>query len=104
MIDLPMTVADVMRETGLARSSAYALMLRLEHEKHGRALRVRRSVFDRYLESVRQPPCISSSTHQVGWLDRIKPTLGKKEASRTPPAFAAWLVELARQACAMRGA
>lgn len=26
-------------------------------------------------------------THQVGWFDRIKPTLSKKDASRTPPAF-----------------
>ena len=34
-------------------------------------------------------------THQVGWFDSIKPTLGKKEASRTPEAFAAWLIELA---------
>ncbi len=34
-------------------------------------------------------------THQCGWFDRNKPTLGKREASRTPPAFAAWLVELA---------
>lgn len=35
-------------------------------------------------------------THQVGWFDRIKPTLGKKEASRTPGAFAEYLVSLAR--------
>ena len=34
-------------------------------------------------------------THQVGWFDRIKPTLGKKEASRTPRAFAGMLVTLA---------
>lgn len=26
-------------------------------------------------------------THQVGWFDRIKPTLSKKAASATPPAF-----------------
>lgn len=45
-----------------------------------------------------------AGTHQVGWFDRIKPTLGKKEASRTPPAFAAWLVELARHARASRAA
>lgn len=36
-------------------------------------------------------------THQVGWFDRNKPTLGKKEASRTPLAFAQWLIELARR-------
>lgn len=35
-------------------------------------------------------------THQVGWFDRIKPTLGKKAASATPPAFAEELVRLAR--------
>ncbi len=35
-------------------------------------------------------------THQCGWFDRNKPTLGKKNASRTPPAFAAFLVGLAR--------
>jgi hypothetical protein len=35
-------------------------------------------------------------TYQCGWFDRIKPTLTKKQASRTPPAFAAWLVLLAQ--------
>lgn len=34
-------------------------------------------------------------THQCGWFDRIKPTLGKKEASRTPLAFAKYLTALA---------
>lgn len=37
-------------------------------------------------------------SHQCGWFDRIKPTLGKKEASRTPEAFARYLVALARTA------
>lgn len=37
-------------------------------------------------------------THQCGWFDRNKPTLGKKEASRTPVAFAEFLVRLARKA------
>lgn len=37
-------------------------------------------------------------THQVGWFDRTKPTLNKKDASRTPDAFAAWLIELAANA------
>ena len=36
-------------------------------------------------------------THQCGWFDRIKPTLGKREASESPPEFAAWLIALARQ-------
>ncbi len=35
-------------------------------------------------------------THQCGWFDRIKPTLSKAEASRTPQAFADALVMLAR--------
>jgi hypothetical protein len=34
-------------------------------------------------------------THQVGWFDRIKPTLSKAQASRTPEAFADLLVSLA---------
>ena len=37
-------------------------------------------------------------THQIGWFDRLKPTLGKREASATPIAFALFLVELARAA------
>jgi hypothetical protein len=36
-------------------------------------------------------------THQVGWFDRIKPTLGKRAAALTPPAFAKFLVQLARR-------
>jgi len=35
-------------------------------------------------------------THQVGWFDRIKPTLSKKEASATPPAFRDLLLDIAR--------
>lgn len=42
-------------------------------------------------------------THQCGWFDRLKPTLGKKEASRTPIAFARFLVALARHSCTQRG-
>lgn len=37
-------------------------------------------------------------THQIGWFDRIKPTLGKAAASATPPAFADLLISLARNA------
>jgi len=36
-------------------------------------------------------------THQCGWFDRIKPTLGKKAASATPAEFADYLVQLARE-------
>lgn len=39
-----------------------------------------------------------AGTHQVGWFDRIKPTLNKKEAMRTPQAFAEFLVLLAEHA------
>lgn len=34
-------------------------------------------------------------THQVGWFDRNKPTVGKREASATPEAFARVLIDLA---------
>lgn len=40
-------------------------------------------------------------SHQVGWFDRIKPTLSKREASATPVAFRDTLVALA--AWAKRG-
>lgn len=39
-------------------------------------------------------------THQIGWFDRIKPTLGKKEASATPEPFARLLINLAAR-CAL---
>jgi hypothetical protein len=35
---------------------------------------------------------------QVGWFDRIKPTLSKQEASATPPAFRDALISIARGA------
>lgn len=35
-------------------------------------------------------------THQVGWFDRIKPTLSKREANATPPAFRDALISLAQ--------
>lgn len=37
-------------------------------------------------------------THQVGWFDRVKPSLSSKQASRTPESFARELVRLARHA------
>jgi hypothetical protein len=37
-------------------------------------------------------------THQCGWFDRIKPTLSKKEASATPPAFRDLLLSIAESA------
>jgi hypothetical protein len=43
-------------------------------------------------------------THQVGWFDRIKPTLGKKEAMATPEAFAQFLLDLARHSTGDRSA
>lgn len=38
---------------------------------------------------------VKEGTHQIGWFDRIKPTLGKREASATPEAFANTLILLA---------
>lgn len=37
-------------------------------------------------------------TAQIGWFDRIKPTLSKLEALKSPPAFAEMLLSLARSA------
>ncbi len=39
--------------------------------------------------------CRSPGTHQIGWFDRNKPTLSKREANATPKAFAQELVRLA---------
>lgn len=36
-----------------------------------------------------------AGTHQVGWFDRIKPTLSKREASSTPTAFRDLLLSIA---------
>lgn len=44
-----------------------------------------------------------AGSHQVGWFDRIKPTLNKKEANRTPSAFRDDLLTLARFSVAERG-
>lgn len=38
-----------------------------------------------------------TGTHQVGWFDRIKPTLSKREAIATPPAFREALLDIARR-------
>lgn len=35
-------------------------------------------------------------THQVGWFDRKKPTLGKRESSATPPEFGEMLIAMAK--------
>lgn len=40
----------------------------------------------------------ATGTHQIGWFDRNRPTLSKKEASRTPQAFADALIALAEHA------
>ena len=46
-----------------------------------------------------EPPTLDWSSkagsHQVGWFDRIKPTLSKREASATPAAFRDLLISLA---------
>jgi hypothetical protein len=52
-----------------------------------------------YVGNVRPPDANwsrPSGSHQCGWFDRIKPTISKRQASRTPPEFAAWLVLLAK--------
>lgn len=36
------------------------------------------------------------ATHQVGWFDRLRPTVSKREASATPLAFAETLIALAK--------
>jgi hypothetical protein len=43
-------------------------------------------------------------THQVGWFDRIKPSLSKKEASATPTEFRDALLDLARSVYEQRKA
>lgn len=52
-----------------------------------------------YYVGSEQPPELDWSrptgTHQIGWFDRIKPTLSKCEASRTPVAFRDELIRLA---------
>lgn len=52
-----------------------------------------------YLVSKHRPPELDWSkkpgTHQVGWFDRAKPTLGKSSASRTPVPFRDLLLSLA---------
>jgi len=40
----------------------------------------------------------TAGTHQVGWFDRIKPSLSKRAASATPPAFRDLLLSIARTA------
>jgi hypothetical protein len=52
------------------------------------------------LYSGNQPPAELNwsrkpGTHQVGWFDREKPTVGKREAFETPAAFAEALIALA---------
>lgn len=52
------------------------------------------------LYSGKRPPFplnwkVTEGTHQCGWFDRIKPTLGKREASATPEQFANVLILLA---------
>jgi len=41
-----------------------------------------------------------AGTHQIGWFDRKKPTLSKKESKLTPTAFAEELIRLAEWSAA----
>ncbi len=49
----------------------------------------------------KQPPdldwCRLPGTHQVGWFDRIKPTLSKKDARSTPLLFRDMLISLVKK-------
>lgn len=45
-----------------------------------------------------------AGSHQVGWFDRVKPSLNKREACQSPPAFAEWLIALAASAAHRRSA
>lgn len=51
--------------------------------------------------NVASPPVMrwreTNGTHQVGWFDRAKPTLGKRAASATPEQLAVVLVDMARR-------
>lgn len=51
-----------------------------------------------------EPPALDwrreAGTHQVGWFDRVRPTLSKRAASSTPPAFRDALLALAFRAAA----
>lgn len=64
--------------------------------------RARKRTWLFYASTVRPPFDLDWSrnpgTHQVGWFDRIKPTLSKKDAMATPTAFRERLIALARHA------
>jgi hypothetical protein len=53
-----------------------------------------------FVSGVELPPKLDErrdpGTHQVGWFDRKKPTLSKREANATPPAFRDLLLSIAR--------
>lgn len=43
-----------------------------------------------------------AGTHQVGWFDRVKPSLNKRASCATPPAFRDAMLALARRASQQR--
>lgn len=53
-----------------------------------------------YYAGTKTPPELDwrrePGTHQIGWFDRNKPTLNKREACATPPAFRDALIHIAR--------
>ncbi len=85
--------------TGWSRSSLNEWVCEVWQSAYGHAARKRTWLL--YC-GANPPPDLDwarvPGTHQVGWFDRIKPTLSKKEASRTPPAFASMLLDLAASA------
>lgn len=54
-----------------------------------------------YVGAAPPPDCNWSrepGSHQIGWFDRVKPTLGKRASSATPPPFRDLLLGIARRA------
>jgi predicted DNA-binding transcriptional regulator AlpA len=61
--DPSLDVYDVMRILGLSRAYVYEIMKQMEHERHGRAIRVRRSVLEQWRKE--QTVCGSISTSEA---------------------------------------
>ena len=85
-------------ETGWHRMSAREWVCEVWQSAYGHKARKRTWLF--YAGS-RVPHALrwerNSGTHQVGWFDRIKPTLSKKEAISTPIEFRDELISLAKR-------
>ncbi len=60
--DPSLSADDVMRITGLSRAYVYEVMHQMEHEKFGRAIRVRRTVLEQWRKE--HTKCGSTSTNE----------------------------------------